>query len=263
MVPALAERGRVAAIKSIHHDIDVDEEGKDTYRLKQAGAERVVGITPTKRFSVADVRDKQDELNSTLDSLADSGFDYVVVEGFSGASLPKILVSEGGDTEREAREEDVLVSGAADVPTEELVEVVEGVDERETLGSLVRRVKNSSNSPKAGAISTFTGRVRTDNQDETRTTHLEYEEYGEVARDRLREIRADLEAHDGVYEVELHHETGVVPAEEDVVHVVVLAGHRQEAFQAVEDGINRLKDEVPIFKKEITEDDEYWVHNRP
>ena len=42
----------------------------------------------------------------------------------------------------------------------------------------------------------------------------------------------------------------------------MLAGHREEAFRTVEDGINRLKDEVPIFKKETTESEEFWLHER-
>jgi len=42
--------------------------------------------------------------------------------------------------------------------------------------------------------------------------------------------------------------------------VVVLAGHRGEAFRTVEDGINRLKAEVPLFKKEVTVEDEFWAH---
>jgi molybdopterin synthase catalytic subunit len=42
----------------------------------------------------------------------------------------------------------------------------------------------------------------------------------------------------------------------------VLAGHRREAFGTVEDGIDRLKDEVPIFKKERTSDEQFWVHER-
>jgi molybdopterin synthase catalytic subunit len=54
----------------------------------------------------------------------------------------------------------------------------------------------------------------------------------------------------------------VIEAGEDIVFVVVLAGHRREAFRAVEDGIDRLKDEVPIFKKEATEAEEFWVHQR-
>jgi molybdopterin synthase catalytic subunit len=75
-------------------------------------------------------------------------------------------------------------------------------------------------------------------------------------------LRRDLEARDGVYAVRLHHKTGVVDAGEDIVFVVILAGHRTEAFRAVEDGINRLKEEVPLFKKEVTVDEEFWAHER-
>jgi len=42
--------------------------------------------------------------------------------------------------------------------------------------------------------------------------------------------------------------------------VVVLAGHRREAFETVEDGIDRLKAEVPLFKKEVTVSGEFWAH---
>ncbi|PSP53856.1 molybdopterin synthase, partial [Halobacteriales archaeon QH_7_68_42] len=50
---------------------------------------------------------------------------------------------------------------------------------------------------------------------------------------------------------------------EDIVFVVVLAGHRREAFRTVEDGIDRLKDEVPLFKKEVTVEETFWSHERP
>lgn len=256
LVPALAERGRVATVKSIHHDIEVDEEGKDTYRHREAGASRVVGVTPETRFEFADIDDKADEIDAALDDLADAGYDYAVVEGGRETTLPK-LVTDDTDTSN------AVVRDATEADTDELIEAVEAVEDRETVGSLVRRVKESEDSPKAGAVSTFTGRVREENIDEARTTRLEYEKYDSVADERMDGIASDLEARDGVYEVEMYHETGVVPAEEDVVHVVVLAGHRQEAFRAVEDGINRLKDEVPIFKKEVTEDGEFWVHDRP
>ena len=75
-------------------------------------------------------------------------------------------------------------------------------------------------------------------------------------------ISAELEEREGVFEVVMHHRTGVVEYGEDIVFVVVLAGHRDEAFRTVEDGINRLKDEVPIFKKEVTTDEQFWVHER-
>ena len=256
LVPLLTKRGRVATVKSIHHDVEVDEEGKDTYRHREAGVERVVGVTPETRFEFADVDDKIPAVDAALDSLADAGYDYAVVEGFSESSLPKLAVAE-----TEAR--NVVLRDADEKDDGTLVETVENVEDRETLGSLVRRVKQDKDSPKAGAVSTFTGRVRAENLDEARTTRLESEKYESVADERMEAIREDLESREGVYRVAMHHETGVVKAGEDSVHVVVLAGHREEAFRAVEDGINRLKDEVPIFKKEVTEDGEFWVHDRP
>jgi len=246
----------VATVKSIHHDVRVDEEGKDTYRHREAGASRVVGVTPETRFEFSDTDDKLAEIDDALDDLADAGYDYAVVEGGRETALPKLVTDDTDAT-------DAVLRDATEATTEELIEAVESVEERETLGSLVRRVEDSDASPRAGAVSTFTGRVREENVDDARTTRLEYEKYEEVADERMDGIADDLEARDGVYEVEMYHKTGVVPAEEDVVHVVVLAGHREEAFRAVEDGINRLKDEVPIFKKEVTEDGEFWVHDRP
>lgn len=256
LVPLLAERGKVGTVKSIHHDVRLDEEGKDTYRHREAGAERVVGVTPETLFEFSDVDDKYEAISEALDRLADTGYDYAVVEGFSESSLPKLAT---GETDAP----NVVLHDADEVDDETLVNTVEGFEDRETLGSLVHRVKETEDSPKAGAVSTFTGRVRAENVDEARTTRLEYEKYEDVADERIEDIRQDLKAREGVYEVAMHHETGVVEAGEDAVHVVVLAGHRQEAFRAVEDGINRLKDEVPIFKKEITEDGEFWVHDRP
>jgi len=76
-------------------------------------------------------------------------------------------------------------------------------------------------------------------------------------------IRDELEARGGVHEVRMHHRTGLVEDGEDIVFVVVLAGHRREAFETVEDGIDRLKDEVPLFKKEVTVESEFWRHERP
>ena len=259
LVPALDERGDVATVKTVHHDIRVDEEGKDTYRHREAGADRVVGVTPERRFEFSAVDDKKSALADALDDLADAGYDYAVVEGGRDTELPKIAT--GGADETDA--DNVVLRDAGDVSTEKLVRAVEDAPRRETLGSLVRRVEESADSPRAGAVATFTGRVREENHEDARTTRLEYEKYEGVADERMDAIRDDIEAREGVYEVEMYHETGVVRAEEDAVHVVVLAGHRAEAFRAVEDAINRLKDEVPIFKKEITEDGEFWVHDRP
>ncbi|MDY6775139.1 MAG: molybdopterin synthase [Halobacteria archaeon] len=259
----------VATVKSIHHDIDVDEEGKDTYRHSDAGAETVVGVTPSKSFEITQARDsdqddvsKSDRLSEHLDRLADGGYDYVLVEGFKHSRLPKVVL---GDLSHDDLGGDAVLSAdkGSDVDVTELLDVVDDLEEYETVGSLVRRAKSHPDSPKAGAVATFTGRVRVENHEDAETTHLRFEKYEGVADERLDSIRSELKQRDGVYEVLMYHKTGVVEGEEDIVHVVVLAGHRQEAFETVEDGINRLKDEVPIFKKEVTESGDYWVHSRP
>lgn len=202
-------------------------------------------------------------ISDALDELART-CDYAVVEGFRNVDLPTVLVGEQADEEdvSDGQSGEVLahVTSSADLDVESVVAALADVDPYETLESLVARVKQSNDEDRAGAIATFTGRVRAkDDEDDDRTEFLEFERYDSVAAEKMATIREELEARDGVYEVRLHHKTGVVEAGEDIVFVVVLAGHREEAFQTVRDGINRLKDEVPLFKKEVTETDEFWV----
>jgi molybdopterin synthase catalytic subunit len=197
--------------------------------------------------------------NRTLADLLDSlaTHDYVLVAG-AAARLPAVVL---GDAEAA----DVLVraESADDLDPAVVASEVDALDPRETLGSLVEAVKAHPDADRAGAVATFTGRVRArDGPDDAPTERLEFEKYEGVADERMATIERELAAREGVVAVRTHHRTGVVEAGEDIVHVVVLAGHRREAFRAVEDGIDRLKDEVPLFKKEVTVDDEFWVHER-
>ena len=103
LVPALAEQGTVATVKSIHHDVDVDTPGKDTHRHRSAGADAVVGVTPSLTFQVttdgtAGDRDPDASLDRALEHLDDE-YDFVVAEGFKAATVPTILV---GDIEESA-----------------------------------------------------------------------------------------------------------------------------------------------------------------
>jgi len=193
-----------------------------------------------------------------LDDLAPD-YEYAVISGFSKLRLPTVVI---GDEEVPG---DVLrrVEDASDFDADALAAELDELDPYVTLESLIREAKQSPLADRSGAIATFTGRVRAkDAEDDSRTTHLKFEKYEGVAEQRMADIAAELEARDGVFEVLFHHRTGVVVDGEDIVFVVVLAGHRREAFRTVEDGIDRLKDEVPLFKKETTEDEEFWVHDR-
>ena len=197
-------------------------------------------------------------LAETLDDLAPA-YDYAIVDGFPEADVPRVVVGDRdarGTALYEAESVDAVDVGA-------VVDALESAEPYVTLESLVARAKRSPEAEKAGAIATFTGRVRArDDEEDDPTEYLEFEKYEGVAEERMDRLRAELESREGVYEVLVHHRTGVIEYGEDIVFVVVLAGHRGEAFRTVEDGIDRLKEEVPIFKKEVTTDEEFWVHNR-
>ncbi|MFW5949653.1 MAG: molybdopterin synthase [Halolamina sp.] len=193
-----------------------------------------------------------------LDDLAPE-YEYAVISGFSKLRLPTVVIGDEevpGDVLHRADDADELDPSALAAELDEL-------DPYVTLESLVSEAKRSPLAERSGAIATFTGRVRAkDSTDDSPTTHLKFEKYAGVAGERMASIASELEERDGVFEVLFHHRTGVVADGEDIVFVVVLAGHRREAFRTVEDGIDRLKDEVPLFKKETTTDEELWVHDR-
>ncbi|QCW03445.1 molybdopterin synthase [Natrinema pallidum] len=257
VVDRLAERGRVGVVRydatiadGTHARESTTVGGDVTYDLGVDGDWTASGTG----MSVGDA----------LESLAtDCG--YAVVVGVPSLQYPSIAVGSDAAAEREAGETVIAaVDGPADLDLDALVPALESAEPYRSLASLVARVKRSPRADRAGAIATFTGRVRAkDSADDAPTQYLEFEKYEGVADERMAALETDLETRDGVFEVELYHRTGIVEDGEDIVFVVVLAGHREEAFRTVEDGINRLKDEVPLFKKEVTVEDEFWVHDRP
>ncbi|WP_276271078.1 molybdopterin synthase [Haloarcula litorea] len=250
----LATEGRVATIKHINCDPDLDTEGKDTARHRAAGAAETYGVTTDGSwFATGEDR----TLDDLLADLAPE-YDYCLVEGYREADLPTVVLGgddgHGGETLQRARDAD-------SVDLDALVAALEETEPFETLDSLVAEAERSPAAEYAGAVATFTGRVRTrDDPEDPATEYLEFEKYDGVAEEKMAAIEDELAAREGVQEVLLHHRTGVVEAGADIVFVVVLAGHRAEAFETVEDGIDRLKAEVPLFKKEVTVDGEFWAH---
>ncbi|MFB6251612.1 MAG: molybdopterin synthase [Halobellus sp.] len=196
-------------------------------------------------------------LEDVLDDLA-ATYDHALLAGFPDATAPTIAVGEAG-----AANVALEVGNAADADIEAVIDVLVDAEPHVTLETLVERVKASPRAERAGAIATFTGRVRTkDGEADPETLELTFEKYEGVADERMRTIEDELMERDGVQEVALFHRTGTLESGEDIVFVVVLAGHRGEAFETVSDGIDRLKDEVPIFKRETTVEEDFWVHDR-
>lgn len=111
--------------------------------------------------------------------------------------------------------------------------------------------------PGLGGIVTFTGTVR-DGTRGRRVVRLEYEAYREMAEKKLREIGAAVAAEHGV-EVAIVHRVGVLSPGEAAVVIACAAPHRTAAFRACEACIERLKKDVPIWKREVFEDGSEWV----
>lgn len=234
-------------------------------RLEGAGSVGVVrpGTARTDRtvYEVGDggytARGTGLDPEDALSKLA-SEHDYGLVVDFPAADLPQLAVGE-----TDLAEPALSVDGPADLDLDAVVETIEASEPIETLDSLIAQVKASPKAELSGAIATFTGRVRAkETPEDDPTESLTFEKYEGVAADRMAEIEAELTDWDGVYEVAMHHRVGRIERGEDIVFVVVLAGHRDQAFRAVEAGINRIKSEVPIFKKERTTEEEFWVHER-
>ncbi len=112
--------------------------------------------------------------------------------------------------------------------------------------------------PDTGATVTFVGTTR-DHNEGRRVIRLEYEAYPEMALTEMRKIGDTVTHRWAVEQVAIVHRIGVVPLGEASVVIAVSAGHRQAAFEACHFAIDRLKEVVPIWKKEHFEGGEIWI----
>jgi molybdopterin synthase catalytic subunit len=110
----------------------------------------------------------------------------------------------------------------------------------------------------AGAIATFVGTTRVESRGRT-VLHLDYEAYEEMAEQVMAQIAAELSDRYELCAIAIHHRTGRVEIGDASVVIAVSAPHRQEALAACKEAIDRLKEEVPLWKKEVYEGGEEWV----
>jgi molybdopterin synthase catalytic subunit/molybdopterin converting factor small subunit len=113
-------------------------------------------------------------------------------------------------------------------------------------------------SDRAGAIATFVGTTRIESRGRT-VEHLDYEAYEGMAEQVMARIAAALKERYDVCEIAIHHRTGRVEIGEASVVIAVSAPHRQDALAACKDAIDTLKEEVPLWKKEVYEGGEEWI----
>jgi molybdopterin converting factor subunit 1 len=121
-----------------------------------------------------------------------------------------------------------------------------------------RRMEVAVSHKGAGAICTFTGVVR-DNSRGRSVTHLDYEAYAEMAVAQMRKIGDEIAERWPEARVAMAHRTGQLDIGEASVVVSVSCPHRAEAIAACKWGIDRLKESVPIWKKEHAADGTFWI----
>ena len=155
-------------------------------------------------------------------------------DGDEVAFLPP--VSGGSDTA--AKPDDFFLLTRDPIPTRELSE----------------RLK----APEDGAVVVFEGIVR-NNLGGRRTLYLEYEGYEPMAVRKMEEIGTEAREKFAVDHIGIMHRLGRIEIGETSVAIIVTAAHRRAAFDACHYAIDRLKQVVPIWKKEYFEDGAIWA----
>ena len=113
-------------------------------------------------------------------------------------------------------------------------------------------------SDRAGAVATFVGTTRLESRG--RTVHyLEYEAYGGMAEQVMAQLAEELGQRYDLCDVAIAHRTGRVEIGGISVVIAVSSPHRADALAACKEAIDRLKEIVPLWKKEVYEGGEEWI----
>jgi molybdopterin synthase catalytic subunit len=123
-----------------------------------------------------------------------------------------------------------------------------------SIESLVKKVTH----PHAGAINTFIGTVRELTKGK-RTLYLAYEAYEPMAEKKLKQIGDEIQEKWSEARVAISHRIGRLDISDIAVVIAVSTPHRNDSYEASRYAIERIKEIVPIWKKEHWEDGEKWI----
>jgi molybdopterin synthase catalytic subunit len=143
------------------------------------------------------------------------------------------------------------VAGGGDGP----FRIVQGPIDEQALADAVAH-------PAAGAVITFVGTVRNHSGDR-QVEHLEYEAYPEMAERVMQRIATEVRERWPVTGIAIEHRVGRLEIGEASVVIAVSAGHREEAFAACRYAIDRIKEILPVWKKEVWDGGETWIEEGP
>jgi molybdopterin synthase catalytic subunit len=125
----------------------------------------------------------------------------------------------------------------------------------ETISQLIEKMNSKTD---CGGLSMFLGQVRADEIDGKKVRAIEYSAYVELVNVEVKKIITSiLSEHADVRSVDIIHSTGVVKAGKISLLVFVSAVHRHQALQACNMAVELIKEKLPVWKKEIFEDESH------
>ena len=131
--------------------------------------------------------------------------------------------------------------------------LTEGPVSQEIVSRLIEKMNSRTD---AGGHMIFCGQVRADEINGKKVRAIEYSAYIELVDAEAERIKKSVFAEfNDVKSVDIIHSTGIVPSGQISLLVLVSAGHRQQAFQACSKTVELIKQKLPVWKKEIYDDD--------
>lgn len=137
----------------------------------------------------------------------------------------------------------------------ELNYLTDGPVSQESISQLIEKMNGRTD---CGGHMIFLGQVRADEVNGKRVKAIEYSAYIELVGAEAEKIKKSVFAeYNDVKSVDIIHSTGVVTAGQISLLVLVSAGHREHAFHACSKAVEMIKENLPVWKKEIYEDESY------
>lgn len=128
-----------------------------------------------------------------------------------------------------------------------------------TLSDIFQKIRKNPAYHSCGAIVSFVGSVKNIGKNRRPVLKLQYECAEEHAIRVLKDIREAIIAKYNLSDLIIYHFVGELRPGDDTIYIIAIAESRKEAFHAAEEALERVKHEVPIWKKEITDTEEYWI----
>ncbi|MDI9610004.1 MAG: molybdenum cofactor biosynthesis protein MoaE [Archaeoglobaceae archaeon] len=178
------------------------------------------------------------ELERLLEFLTDLSYDFAVLKGFR-EEITKVEERYGFK-----------------IPVIEDPIDLWNAPEIKSLRSIVEELKKGSE--RCGAIGIFVGFVRKLEGDKV-VKRLEYESFKEMLAEKIAEIETKTKNYPRVAGARIYHKLGKLSPGEDIVYIAVVGEHRIDIWEPLRNAVELMKNELPIWKKEVFENGERWV----